>query len=1100
MNRYFACLLFSSIFFSCTNEQNKQSDTLFKLLPAEKTGVDFTNQLDYTQEYNAYTFRNFYNGAGVGIGDINNDGLADIYLCGNLADNKLYLNKGNFQFEDITKEAGVACPNVWSTGVSLADVNGDGWLDIYVCKSGTVEGDNRHNELFINNQDGTFTESAADWGIADLGLSVHAAFFDYDKDGDLDCYLLNNSIRPVGVYDLRPNQREVRDTLGGNKLYRNEGNHFTDVSDEAGIYGSEIGFGLGVTIGDINRDGWQDIFVSNDFFEKDYLYINQGDGTFDEQLEQQITEISMGSMGADMADINNDGYPEIFVTDMLPETNARMKTKTTFENWDKYQLNLRNGYYHQFTRNVLQLNNQNGTFSEISRLAGVEATDWSWGALIADFDNDGLKDVFVANGIFKDLTDQDYINFYSDPSKVRGLIEKEGDDAIMKMIDLMPSEAISNCAFRNKGDLAFQSVAQEWGLDQPGFSNGSAYGDLDNDGDLDLVVNNVNAQAFLYKNQTTEQTDNNYLTIKLKGNGANTQALGTQVTLQIGNQLLFQELAPMRGFQSSVDQRLHFGLGASTTVDTVLIQWPDGAQTRLNTVAVNTQLEIAQPANQSVVPPEQQVNTATWLIEEVNLLPDHLMHSENNFVDFDRDRLMYHMLSREGPPIAVGDVNGDNRDDFYLGGAKGSPGQLLIQQSSGHFMKTKSPVFEQDATSEDTDAIFFDADGDGDMDLYVCSGGNEFSNTSSALKDRLYINLGNGQFEKMAQSLPTSKYESSGCVTAADYDQDGDVDLFVGIRLRPFLYGVPMNGYLLENDGDGQFTNITDSKAPELKECGLITDAVWVDYDQDQDHDLVVVGEWMPIKVFQNNSGTLTEVDAGFTNSNGLWNTIAVADIDQNNHPDLILGNHGWNSRLRANQEQPMTMYINDFDRNGTAEQIISVFNGDYSYPLVLRHDLIQQLPHLKKKYLKYENYKDQSIKDIFTEEELSNAIQLAVYNTTTSVALNNGQGQFALQPLPVEAQFSPVYAITTHDINQDGWTDLILGGNFCHSKPEIGIYNASYGLVLQGGANGFQVLSAKESGLLIRGEIRSLSTIFAAGKKRLLIGRNNDEVEMLTF
>ena len=1122
---YLFLLSFYLFFCSCQKKEPSVAiplTTLFSRLPADYTNINFINQLEQTEELNTYTYRNFYNGGGVGLGDINNDGLVDIYFCGNQKDNRLYINKGNFQFEDITEQAGVACRGVWSTGVSFADVNADGWLDIYVCKSGPPGGERRYNELFINKGDAaenkgipSFTEQAKKYGIGEEGLSVHAAFFDYDRDGDLDMYLLNNSMRSVGGYDLRPGQRAIRDPNGGNKLYRNDSGKYVDISEAANIYGSNIGFGLGVTIGDVNQDGWLDIYVSNDFFERDYLYLNNKNGTFREALEEHIREISMGSMGADMADINNDGRPEIFVTDMLPEEEARIKTKTVFENWDKYQLNLKNGYYHQFTRNVLQLNrgknpNSNDNhvyFSEIGRMAGIHATDWSWGALIMDMDNDGKKDIFVANGIFQDLTDQDYLHFYSDPNNVREIIQNE-DEAILKLIAKMPSEALPNYAFQQQktedGIPIFENKAAAWGLGEVSFSNGSAYGDLDNDGDLDLVVNNVNMLPFIYRNETDTLLKNNYLSIKCIGEGQNTFALGTQVFLFANGQIFYQELNPMRGFQSTVEHRLHFGLGDIARLDSLKAVWPNGQISVLKDVAVNRELVLQQILQAETSTEEEAFKSIKAKQKREMVLNKATIqllyrHIENAFSDFDRDRLMYAMLSTQGPKVAIGDVNGDGLEDCYIGGARATAGTLFLQQKNTTFIPKQIPIFEEDKIAEDTDCLFFDADGDRDLDLYVASGSNEFSATSTALKDRLYFNDGKGNFSKSQQILPAGKYESTSCVKAADYDQDGDQDLLIGIRLRPFLYGIPVDAYILENDGSGHFENVTADIAPNLEEIGMITDAAWTDVDGDKMLDLIVVGEYLPISVFKNQNGKFQRLENDqLALSNGFWNCIKVADLDNDGDEDLILANHGLNSRLKASTEKPVSMYINDFDNNRSAEQIITTYNGKAAYPLALRHDLVMQLPELKKRYLKYENYKEQGIEDIFPSEVLERAIVLRAYEMRTSIALNDGNGNFSLSPLPAAAQLAPIYAIACDDLDKDGHLDLILGGNFYESKPEIGIYDATYGLVLMGDGSGqFKSLSPQESGLFVKGQIRDIETIKIAEKKAFLIVKNDDEVEI---
>jgi hypothetical protein len=1070
---------------------------LFTRMPSSYTGVRFENRLEETRELNVFTYRNFYNGGGVAIGDLNGDDRPDLMLTSNLGGNRLYLNEGDFRFRDVTDDARVGGNGYWATGVTFADVNGDGLLDIYVCYAGNVAGERRANELYINNgvkSKGlpTFTESAAKYGLADEAYSTHAAFFDYDRDGRLDMFLVNNSFRPVSSFGLR-NIRHVRNALGGHKLYHHDGARFVDVSEKAGMFGSEIGFGLGVAVGDVSGDGWPDVYVSNDFFERDYLYINKGDGTFAELLDEQMPSISMFSMGLDMADINNDGLLDIYVTDMLPEDNYRLKMTSSFEGWDVYQAKLANDYHHQFMRNMLHVNNGNGTFSDIGQMAGVARTDWSWSALIADFDLDGHKDIHDTNGLARDVTSQDYISFLANDETMRAATQGGRVD-FLRLVKTMTETPLPDYAFRNKGDLTFSKESASWGVDEPSFSNGAAYGDLDGDGDLDLVVSNVNREAFLYRNNARSRTGNHFLQVKLEGDGANRFAIGAKVTLRRGDQLFFQELMPSRGFQSSVDYVLTFGVGEADTLDSITVEWPDTRVTRLGRVAANQRLVVRQVGG--VLEKRAAPGTPQPLLTDVTKETGiDFVHRENEFVDFDRERLMPKMVSMEGPFMAVADVNGDGLDDAYIGGAKDQAGQLLVQQRDGRFISSNQQLFEQDRISEDLGAVFFDANGDGARDLYVVSGGNEFSDMAPALQDRLYLNDGRGTFRKTRGHVPVESTSGSR-VTAADYDRDGDIDLFIGGRVVPGRYGMDPPSALLQNDGRGRFTDVTQKLAPELARAGMITDALWTDVTGDGRLDLVIVGEWMPVTIMRNaGGGKLERLDVrGLEKSHGWWNRIVAGDFNRDGRTDFIVGNLGLNARLRASESEPATMYVKDFDKNGFGEHIVSYYIDGVSYPLVLRDDLIKTLPYLKSRYLNYKDYAQQTVSDIFSRDELSGAVLKKAHIFATVMARNDGNGSFTLVPLPLEAQMSPVYGILAADYDRDGATDLLLAGNFDGVKPEIGRMHAGYGLFLRGdGTGNFIPQRTVESGFFVPGQARDIQRVKTRQGDLYVITRNND-------
>jgi len=1070
-------------------------------MPSSYTGVKFSNRLKDTPELNVFTYRNFYNGGGVATGDLNGDGLPEVMLISNLGGNHLYLNKGHFKFEDITDEAGVRGKGDWATGVTMADVNGDGLLDIYVCYAGNVAGKRRANELYINqgpDKNGVpkFREMAQQYGLADEGPSTQAVFFDYDHDGNLDMFLVNNSFRPVNSLGLR-NIRNVRDPVGGDKLFHNDGNgHFTDVSAKAGIYGSEIAFGLGVVVTDVNRDGWPDIYVSNDFFERDYLYINNHDGTFTEQLDKEMPYLSYFSMGLDIADINNDGWPDIYTTDMLPEDEYRLRTTSSFEGWDLYKAKVRNGFHRQLMRNMLQLNNGNGTFSDIGQMAGVARTDWSWSALIADLDLDGNKDIYITNGIAKDVTSQDYVAFLGNERTMINATKGKRVD-FKALTDAMPSTKLRHYAFRNRGDLTFANETVKWGLDTPSFASGASYADLDGDGALDLVVNNVNDEAFVYRNNARSLLkQNHYLQVSLVGDGHNRFGIGSKVTLQNDKHILYQELEPTRGFESSVDYVLTFGLGGIDTVQAVTVDWPDGRVSTVRKVAANQRLVVKQSeAAKGGLAPEPIKATRQLFTDITDKERFPFVHHENDYVDFDRDPLVPKMLSTEGPLMAVADVNGDGLDDIFIAGAKGQPSALLIQREDGSFAKSNEALLAQDSISEDVGATFFDANGDGKPDLYVVTGGSEFSEEAPALEDRLYLNDGKGNFRKAVGALPPLALSGS-CVKAADYDGDGAIDLFVGGRSVPGRYGIEPVSVLLHNDGRGKFTDVTDKAAPGLSHVGMVTDAIWKDVDGDGRPDLVVVGEWMPITIFHNaGHGKLVKLDVtGLEKSNGWWNRIVAGDFTGDGKVDFVVGNLGLNTRLQAKTDEPVTMYVKDFAHSGFLQQVISYYNNGKAYPLPLRDDLIRSLPFLKDRYPSFKDYARQTVADVFPRQDLDDAVVKNAYTFATSLVKNNGDGTFTMVSLPLEAQIAPVYGILAGDFEGNGKVGVLMAGNFEGVKPELGDMSAGYGVYLRGDGKGhFVPVRERDSGFLVPGQARDIQRVRTRNGSIYIVSRNND-------
>lgn len=1090
---FFISLIFIASLCIIGCKSKTSTKPLFKTLPSTATGITFINTVNYSHDFNVFKYRNFYNGAGVAIGDINNDGLADVFFTANQQNNKLYLNKGNWKFEDITAKAGLKGIHKWHTGVSMVDINADGWLDIYVCNSGDINGDDKANELYINQQNGTFKEQAQQYGLDDKGLSTHAAFFDYDHDGDLDCYVLNNSFRPIESFGFDKNLRNIRELLGGHRLYQNSNNKFIDVSEIAGIYGSEIGFGMGVSVGDVNNDGWDDIYVSNDFFEKDYLYINQKNGTFKEVIDTQIGHISNTSMGSDMMDVNNDGYLDIFTTDMLPEPDFRLKTNMTFDDYNLSNAKIRSDFHHQFAANCLQLNNGDGTFSEVAAYAGVNATDWSWGALSFDFNNDGWKDLFVSNGISKDLTDQDFLNYFSssvvmDNAKA-GIVDFEG------MLNKMKSNPIPNYGFINQKNLTFKNATLEMGFDAPSFSNGAAYGDLDNDGDLDLVVNNENAEAFVYRNTASETLKTNYLKVKLKGLAPNTFGYGAKVSIYTQNGLQVLQQMPSRGFESSVEPVLNFGLGKINIIDSLQVWWPNMKKQTLYHIAANKTITLNQAkASQNIGIKNNPVKPLYTAVAS-NFIAGNSSHKENNFIDFNIERLIPKMLSADGPKLATADINGDGLDDFFMGAAKGDINKLFLAlPNSKGFSQATQAALQIPNPSDNSDAVFFDCDKDGDKDLLLVYGGNEEHLGAISLIPKLFLNDGKGNFTRAA-SIPFLSINAA-CARVNDYDKDGDIDVFIGARSVPGFYGLSPQSVLLQNDGKGGFDDVTPTLAPELLKLGMVTDAQWADIDQDGTQELIAVGDWMPITIlkYQNKKLKLLKTIA---NSSGWWNCLNVSDINGDGKLDLIAGNLGLNSKIKADAKHPARLYTNDFDKNGQTEPIAVYYKTDgKAYPFNLRADLVAQLPYLKKKFLRYDAYAGKAVEEVFSEDELTNSQLLHVQETRTCIFKNTGKGNFVKQPLHIQAQLSPVYSILVSDFNNDKIPDMFLGGNFYGLKPEVGRYDACYGQTYLGLKNHlFTYIKPKQSGLFVTGEVRDAKEIKLKNKSIIIVARNNDRL-----
>lgn len=1093
MGKNFRIMLFTIFLLGGGFTQLSVMGQSFEKLSPRKSGVKFSNSLKEDQFTNILTYEYFYNGGGVAVGDINNDGLDDIYFTGNMVPNKLYLNQGDFKFKDITKEAGVEGKNAWTTGVTMADVNGDGYLDIYVSYSGKGAAEGRRNQLFINQNDGTFVDEAANYGLDDPANSIQALFFDFDLDGDLDMYLLNHNTNVINEIEFDA-KRKDRNLDSGDKLFRNDGGKFIDISEQAGIMGNSMGFGLGVAVSDITGNGYPDLYISNDYIEPDYLYINNGDGTFTESLTDYLQHISHFSMGSDISDINNDGLPDIFTLDMLPEENKRQKLLYGPENYEQYALMVMEGFYHQNMRNMLHLNQGNDLFSEIGQLAGVSNTDWSWAAVFADFDNDGWKDLFVTNGYYRDYTNRDFLKYKGDYyfSKARA---KEKADTL-HLVTSMTSTPIHNYIYKNDGDQVFEDMSDEWGFSAPIFSNGAAFSDLNNDGKLDLVVNHLNETAGIYKNGlNAPEADSHYLQLKLKGERKNSFGIGAKIYVYADGGLQFFEQQLTRGFQSSISPRIQVGMGRFNKADSLKIIWPGGKE----------QLIRDLPVNQVLVLDEREASTSPRVdaIKEPVLTaivpPIKYEHIEPGYNDFKRQPLLNYMLSPSGPVIAVGDINKNGFSDVYIGGTEGHPGKLFFQVSTGQFFESQGLDLSEDSTSSDNAAVFFDANGDGWQDLYIVSGGyHDYESDSPALQDRLYINRGGGNFEKSMDALP-EMLTSGSCVKTADFDGDGYLDLFVGGRVVPGQYPKSPRSYLLRNDGTGKFADVTDSIIPEMKNSGMVTDAQWVDLDGDGWQDLVVVGEFMPIQVFMNDAGK------GFENSTheyfeeplmGMWSKIEVGDFDGDGDLDFIVGNFGQNSQLKASKQEPITLIYDDFDGNGSVDPILCQYINGVSYPFMSRDELLDQMYGMRSKFTDYASFAEAEINDIFSKEQLEKAAVLEV-NELSTIYLENTGGQLKVHELPIEAQYAPVYAISVLDHNEDGHLDFIIAGNQNTTRLRLGVIDANFGQLYEGdGTGNFKLIPQAKSGLQLMGDIRSMEIIKLSYLEVLLVGINNQGIE----
>lgn len=1056
-----------------TPNSQKTEPTLFDLLSPESTNIHFQNTLKEGLNANVLVYEYLYNGGGVAVGDFNGDNLEDIYFTSNMGENKFYINLGDFKFKEVSQLSKVqGREGPWKTGVSVADVNGDGKLDLYLCYSGALPEEKRRNQLFINQGNNVenipvFKEEAQKYGLDSPAYSNQGYFFDYDKDGDLDMLLLNHSPKSLPVLNevLTKDILKKDDPLQGLRVYKQENGSFKDVTNTSGVNGSGLSYGLGIGISDINNDGLLDFYVSNDYAIPDYLYINNGDGTFKDQLKSQLGHTSHFSMGNSIADINNDGLQDIYTLDMLPEDNKRQKLLLSPDNYEKFDLNIRSGFHYQYMRNMLHLNNGNNSFSEIGQLSGISNTDWSWAPLFADFDNDGLKDLFVTNGYFRDYTNLDYINYMQDYVQSKGRLLRQD---VLDLIAKMPSSDLTNYYFSNKDGFTFNNNTIMAGVNQPSNSNGASYADLDNDGDLDLIVNNINKTAFIYRNNSTE-INKNYLKVKLEGDGKNTQGIGSKVHVYSNGKLQVIEQIPNRGYLSAVSQVLHFGMGQKEIIDSLTIHWNSGNVETLKNIKCNTTVVLKESTSKKIKKTGALKKT---LFQKTK---NSIAHADqaSTINDFKRQPLLPKQLSHKSPAMAVGDFNKDGMDDLIIGGAVGQPPSIYIQGANGKMNKKNVPDFSLDALSYDTDISIEDFNMDGNLDLVIASGGyHNFTPNAEQFQDRLYLGDGTGRFTKANAALP-KKPQNTSTISAGDLNGDNYPDLFIGGGVVPGRYPETYPNYILINDGKGKFMTKEGSDIDSLYGLRMVSDAKIVDINDDKSLDLIVIGEWMPIKIYINNNGNLKDESSSFIDGryNGFWNTIEVEDINEDGHLDILVGNLGNNTQFKIDEQHPATLVFDDFDNNGAVDPILNFYYGETSYPYVTRDELMGQLAYLRQKYTSYAAFSEAKLVDIFPEKVLSKAKKLEVHCTETSLFLNNGNGKFEKERLPIQAQFAPVFKFLIRDFDLNGTKDLLLLGNDDYFKLRIGKFDANYGtLILQDTLGGFRYVPQNVSGLDIRG------------------------------